>query len=181
METDIITLRPVQPSDAEYLFKWYSDKENVKFMGPYFSCTKFTKESIEKAIMQADRKSYPEFMVFRKGKEAPIGYAALDVTVEDFRGQIYDMIGDRDEQGKGYGKQITKLLVDMSFNELGLNSLEAYISVRNKPSLKAAEKAGFIIRGVFPEFNRIDGEFVDELALGITRKEYEAMKKACAP
>lgn len=72
-------------------------------------------------------------------------------------------------RGRGYGKKIVKDGVELCFTHLNLRRLSAEILVTNEASLKCAEYAGFKIEGVQKKTIFKNGEYVDNLLLGILR------------
>ena len=165
-------LQPVKVTDAKILAQWFNDHENVKYMSPYVRCLKHTPKSVALDIKNTDPDLERQFMVYIKNKKEPIGYAGIEeIDFDDKRGEIYFLIGDRSEQGKGYGQEITRLLIDYAFNKLKLHSLFADVTVLNKPSIKLMEKCGFRRIGVRRDYNYIDGKFVDEVFFDLVKKE----------
>ena len=172
-------LRTVDIKDAPLITKWFNDTETVKFMSTVVRCQLHTHESIEEQVKMSDPDFERLFMVCLDDRPEPIGHAGLDeLDFYDKRGELFLMIGEKSERGKGYGLQIVNLLLDFAFNELKLNSVFATVTCVNKPSMRALEKAGFAKIGIRRDFNFIDGKFWDEVFYDITLKDYLALKTA---
>lgn len=173
-----LSLRKVEPGDAEILAKWYNNFDIVRYMNPVLRCKKHTKESVENEIKTSNPDFERLFVVYKDGKDKPIGEAGVDdIDLYDKRGEIFFLIGDSEERGKGYGKKIVMLLLDYAFNELKLNSVFATSTVDNRPSISALEKSGFKKVGIQRDYNLIDGKFVDEALFDILQKDYLAQKE----
>lgn len=174
-------LRKVEVKDAPLITKWFNDTETVKFMSTVVRCKLHTDESIEHQIKMSNPDFERLFMVCLEDRPEPIGHAGIDeLDFYDKRGELFLLIGEKSERGKGYGVQIVNQLLDFAFNELKLNSVFATVTCVNKPSMAAFEKAGFSKIGVCREFNFIDGKFWDELFYDITLKDYTALRTAQA-
>ncbi len=178
-----IFLRKVKLNDARILVHWFNDKRNVQYMSPLVRCHRHTLRSVRKEIKNVDLFYERPFMVYVKGKEEPIGQAGIDdIFLEDKRGEIYFLIGDRENWGKGYGREIVNALLRYGFKRLHLNSLFATATVNNIASNKVLKKAGFKKIGIRREYNYIKGRFVDEILYDLTAKEYfKRVKNAISP
>lgn len=72
---------------------------------------------------------------------------------------------------KGYGKRLVGAGVDFAFHLLNLRRLDAQILVTNEASRKCAEAAGFSIEGRQRKAIFKNGEYIDNLILGILKEE----------
>ena len=64
---------------------------------------------------------------------------------------------------KGYGKESVLAANESFFSELGFHRIELHINVDNDPSIRLAEKTGFIFECVRKEFTFENGKWVDFL------------------
>jgi diamine N-acetyltransferase len=168
-----VFLRKVMLADAGLIAGWFNDTENVKYMSTYVRCNKHSKETVEEEISVSNERYEHLFMVCLAGNGRPIGTAGIDdIDPYDNRGEIFFLIGEKDEKGKGHGKTIVRLLLDYAFKELGMNSLFATAAVKNEPSIALLNKSGFTKIGVRREYNNIDGVYVDEVFFDMTADEY---------
>jgi len=68
---------------------------------------------------------------------------------------------DRAFANRGYTTQAVNLMTRFGFEQLGLHRLEINIRPENAPSIKVAEKAGYIFEGLRPRYLHIDGSWRD--------------------
>jgi ribosomal-protein-alanine N-acetyltransferase len=68
---------------------------------------------------------------------------------------------DRAYANRGFTTQAVNMLTRFGFNELGLHRIEINIRPENAPSIKVAEKAGYIFEGLRPRYLHIDGNWRD--------------------
>ena len=168
-----LLLRAVTGRDAPILAKWFNHQDNVRFMSPIIRGRKHTLRGIRKEIKSMDREYERSFMVVEKKMKKTIGYAGIDDIFQlDKRGEIYFIIGDKSEQGKGYGKEIVALLLEYAFHKLRLHSVSASAVVENKASLAILAKFGFKRIGVRRDYNNIQGKYVDEMLFDLLDREY---------
>ena len=68
---------------------------------------------------------------------------------------------DRAFANRGFTTQAVNLVTRFGFQELGLHRIEINIRPENAPSIKVAEKAGYIFEGLRPRYLHIDGSWRD--------------------
>ncbi len=174
-----IIIKPLNLTHAPYLLKWFKDKENIKHMSPVIRSFNHTLKSIKQDIKTSDPFFERLFMVYLKGKKDPIGHAGIDdLDFDDKRGEIFFLIGDKTQHGKGYGTQIVNSLLDYGFNKLHFHSIFATAFITNIASQKILEKTGFKKIGVRRSYNHINGKFIDEVFYDITVDDYKKTKKS---
>lgn len=128
----MISLRRATEKDAEILARWFNDRTNTGYMED-------TRESYDAEYLK-DKLGTMDFMILLN--EKPVGYCSL-YDVKDGRAEISVLIGDRDKQGKGYGKEALRLLCDAAFKEFGLKEIFARVDENNAPSLRMFDGCGF--------------------------------------
>ena len=174
-----VFIRKVKVKDAPILVHWLNNKKNTRYMSPLVRCHRHTKISVKKEIKNVDRFYERLFMVYVKGQDKPIGHAGIDdIYFEDKRGEIFFLIGDKENQGKGYGKEIVNALLRYGFKRLHLHSISATAVADNQASIHLLQKAGFKKIGIRREYNCINGRFVDEIQYDLLAKEYNQKVKA---
>lgn len=178
MAENRIFLRKATLKDAPLIAKWFNDKKNVYYMNPVVRCYHHTAKSIAQDMKNADPGYERWLMICLKSNKKPIGHAGIDeLDLYDKRGEIFFLIGDKEEQGKGYGKEALGLLLDHAFKKLKLHSLFATVTPTNKPSLKTIKKFGFKKVGVRREYNNYNGKFVDEILFDLLDRDFLGRKK----
>lgn len=171
-----LILRKVEKGDSKHIARWFSDKDNIKHMSSFVRANEHSPEKIMHEIEDSDPKFERLFMVYTKNNEL-VGHCGIDdLDLYDQRGEVFFLIGEKEHKGKGYGIEITKMLLEIAFEEMNLNSLFASATVENFPSIKVLEKCGFKKIGIRREYNYIDGEFMDEIFFDLTKKEYFSSK-----
>jgi len=100
-----------------------------------------------------------------------IGYTALE-KIDVGLGEIAIEI-DPDEQGKGYGTEASRLLIDYGFEQLRFHKLFARTFSSNTGSQALWEKLGLEREAEIKESVYIDGEFEKSIVYGTTKEEWE--------
>jgi diamine N-acetyltransferase len=84
------------------------------------------------------------FVAYAREPLWPIGVAGLDhLDYRDRTGEYNLVIGEKDARGKGYGTEITCLVLDYAFTVLGLHNVWLRVYEYNPAAIRVYEKAGF--------------------------------------
>ncbi len=163
-----LVLRKVHVSDVnENYHKWMNDAEVVKFLESRFQ--QYSLEDIKNYVKSLEQDKNNLFLaILIKGTERHIGNIKLGPInyVHNFA-EIGLMIGEKDCWGKGYASEAIKIISRHAFEELKLNKLTAGCYQSNVGSLKAFEKAGFMVEGISKKHFLCDGQYVDAVRLGL--------------
>lgn len=84
------------------------------------------------------------------------------------------VIGDRENWGKGYGREALEGLLRLAFERLDLRRVGAQVYAFNVRSLRLFEGVGFRREGLLRANIEKDGEVHDEVVLGLLREEWAA-------
>jgi RimJ/RimL family protein N-acetyltransferase len=78
----------------------------------------------------------------------------------DLRGQLGYLVGAH-ARGRGVAPRAIRITARWGFRTLGLERVEILVHPENKPSQRAAEKAGFTREGVLRSYTRVKAERFD--------------------
>ncbi len=81
-------------------------------------------------------------------------------------------IGDKDYWGKSYGTDAMKVFIKFIFEQMNINKIKLHTFSFNKRAIKSYEKCGFKIEGILRKEVFRDGEYHDDIVMGILRDEY---------
>jgi ribosomal-protein-alanine N-acetyltransferase len=68
---------------------------------------------------------------------------------------------DREYANRGYMTEAVNMVTDFAFNELELHRIEINIRPENSPSIRVAEKCGYLYEGLRPRYLHIAGGWRD--------------------
>ena len=105
-------------------------------------------------------KSFVLFTIYERQSWRPIGKTYLSLTNHN-DAEFGIVIGEKDCQGKGYGTDATRLMLDYGFTVLGLNNIMLTVLEYNQAGIKAYEKAGFRLIGRRRKARRVNGRLWD--------------------
>ncbi len=173
----IILTKPAE-SDAAILQKWYLDKD---FRYWYDSYVSNSLDMIVDDIKNARDITDPgakkvDFIVRNKRDNEPIGVASIkDIDRQNGHAEIALGIADSDKRLAGFGVDLMIVLLDIVFYEFGFEKCYTKVNDNNTLGLKSALSFGFIGEGKLRKHIFMEGEYIDQWILGITKEEYEQL------
>jgi RimJ/RimL family protein N-acetyltransferase len=169
-----VCLRPARPADYEKVFEWYNDPEIVAPFDRFELDTwpGFV-EAIE-SVASDPASTAPRFLVERTADERLLGFVGfyrahpvLSLT------DVWYVLGERSERGKGYGSEAVGLLVDHLFRTQELPRVGATCDVENVPSMRLLERLGFHHEGTLRQVLFHHTRWHDVRVYGLTRAEWK--------
>ncbi|MDQ0475986.1 GNAT family N-acetyltransferase [Chryseobacterium sp. MDT2-18] len=142
-ETERLLLKPMSTDDSEFIFELYNSPNFIKFIGD--RNIKSVKDAenyiIAKFLPQAERLGYGNYLIMLKATGQKIG----SVGIFEREGLEVHDIGFSflpEFEGKGYGFEAARQLLETAFSEFGLKKISAITSKENIASQKLIEKLG---------------------------------------
>ena len=172
IEGERIYLREVRPSDVnENYYRWMNDPEVTRYLESRFYPNSMEGLREYVAGKLGDRDNVFLAIVLKEG-DRHIGNIKLGPINWIHRfAKIGILIGGKDCWGKGYATEAIRLVVDYAFGVLNLHKLTAGCYNLNQGSIKAFQKAGFVIEGVRKQHCHCGSGYIDTVLLGILRSE----------
>ncbi|MEO8147843.1 MAG: GNAT family protein [Bacteroidia bacterium] len=161
MNTDKITLRAVEPRDAQLMYQWENDRRNWYVSGttspmPLFIIEQFTHPENQDVIVTKQLRLIIEL----NSNKQTIGYVDLfDVDLLNRKAGVGILIGDETQSNKGYALEALQLLKTYVTETLNMNQLFCNIHETNAKSLHLFNKAGFTQSGILKNWSFINGSF----------------------
>lgn len=170
-------LRRLEEKDAEGMLEWMHDIEiSQHFRDDMLSKTK---EDVLEFIRRAD-------IVPRNGtnlhyavvgeKDEYLGTISLKAINWRDRNAEYAISLRRIAQGKGVGYTATVKILDIAFNELGLEKIYLNVLSGNSRAIRLYEKCGFILEGEFRNHLYLREQYQNLRWYGMLREDYEKIK-----
>ncbi len=174
MNKENILLRAPEPGDVDFLYKLENDQKLWHLSN---ITVPFSRFDLEQYIMLADKDVFAakqaRFIIElnKSDRKSAIGTIDLfDVEPKHLRAGIGIMIIE-EKRSLGYAGTALDILIDYSFNLLGLHQLFCNVEKDNLISLKLFRNKGFIVSGEKKEWNRRNNKWIDELFLQLIHKE----------
>jgi RimJ/RimL family protein N-acetyltransferase len=169
-------LRALELEDTDFFWSWFSDREVVKYsLGIWLF--PFSKDETHSWLADVIHdKQVLSLGIVEKSTSHLIGYAGITSISKLHRsGEYYLFIGDKNCWGKGYGTEVTRLIVNYGFLSLNLHRIMLTVSEPNIGAVKAYTKAGFRTEGVMRQSCFRDGHYHDKLIMSVLRPEWDEL------
>jgi diamine N-acetyltransferase len=114
------------------------------------------------------------FTVYELDSMRPIGKAGLyHIDFRNRRAEYGILIGDPNSRGKGYGTEVTLLVVSYAFTGLGLHNVLLEVACHNEAGIRAYRRAGFKEIGRRREAFLMEGTWHDKIYMDVISTEFE--------
>ena len=169
-----VRLRPPEPRDLPSLYAWVNDADRV---APYDRFATDSYETLREGIEAApgdERSLSPRFVVERRGPDPRLlGYVGYyDAHPVLSMTDIWYVLADPAERGKGLGTEAVGLLVDHVFRVVPRPRVGATCDVDNQPSQRLLEGLGFRREGTLRSALYHHARWHDVAVYGVTREEW---------
>lgn len=172
-----VRLRRVDPTkDLDDRYRWMNDPEVVRHLGmrPARLSRDEIREFLEKASKSAAESA--EFAIETRDGRHIGGCSLRAFNHTAHSAEFAIVIGESEYRGKGYGSEVTRMMVQMAFEEFNLNRVWLQVSAANPVAIKAYENAGFVREGLLRQYGYVAGAYYDALIMAILRSDYMAGK-----
>lgn len=152
----------------------YVDWLNDEIINQYME-TRFSSHTLVnvKEFVESKLKSEVEYLfaIFDNERDVHIGNCKIGpIDWNHKRGWVSLFVGEKDYWGKGLGRKIIQMLINISFETLGLHKIIAGSYGSNLSSIKSFQSMGFSIEGRQKEYFILNGKYDDCVLLGLTRE-----------
>jgi RimJ/RimL family protein N-acetyltransferase len=143
----------------------------------YFVSSEYEKKWIEDAIN--NNQNQVKLAVCLRENDEHIGNVYLNnINWFNRSGDFGLLIGEKEHWGKGYGEELTLLMLNHAFYDLGLIRIESRQLLTNKASIKVHKKCGFKNEGILRKAVYKNGEYRDLNLMSIIRSDFDNLLKA---
>jgi [ribosomal protein S5]-alanine N-acetyltransferase len=173
LETERLVLREIVPSDAEDLFRIFSDPATMK----YWSCRPYNSVNqahrlIESMAETARNGHGIHWAITLRDEDRLIGKCGYNEWRKAHRRGDISYIVDREKWGKGIVSEALRAVLDYGFSCMNLHSVEAGVTPGNDASTRMLEKHGFCLEGHLRESFWAEDVFVDSLIYSLLRRDW---------
>jgi len=167
-----LALRAVQPEDAAALAAWMADEEVTYFM--FTGQRPLTEARVAEDLQRTvDDARNAVFMVVERETGRTIGTAGLyDAHPTALKAEFRVLLGDKMCWNRGYGTEVTELLLFYGFDRLNLNKIWLGVIAENAGAHHAYLKAGFREEGRLREELYRNSRYYDAIRMSVLRAEY---------
>lgn len=168
-----IYLRALEIKDYPVTSAWRNDPEVTDLLAGNIYPTSPDREKtwIQEVIMN-DRVNI-RLGVVLKTNDKLIGLVNLvNIQWINRNAEFSILLGDKEEWGKGYGKQATAEMLKFGFLERNLERIYLTVDVEHQKAIKIYEKLGFKKEGLLRRHHFRKGKYRDVFIYSILKEEY---------
>jgi RimJ/RimL family protein N-acetyltransferase len=165
------TVRKVRVEDCEGFFALKGDPEiHEMFGGSRDTFRLTTRETAEATVKRLSE--HPFAWVIEHAFKV-IGEARLDrVDMQDRRASFAIGILDPQCLGKGIGTEAMRLVLRFAFDQLKLHRVSLRVLAYNHRAIRSYQKCGFVIEGYEREAAWVNGQWHDDVIMGLLDREF---------
>ncbi|SFB28782.1 ribosomal-protein-alanine N-acetyltransferase [Flavobacterium swingsii] len=144
LETERLILNEISMNDVDFLFEIRNNNDNNKFIGRKKSSLEEVKQFIVDRISDFKEKKGLIWMIYNRDTKQNIGSICFwNFNFETNIAEIgYELAPEF--QSKGFIQEALSKVINFGFNELNLQTIEAFTDKNNKPSINALLKFNFV-------------------------------------
>jgi RimJ/RimL family protein N-acetyltransferase len=117
------------------------------------------------------------FLVAPVHQDQPVGLCHFHSYDHETRSIKIAVLIEPGSQGRGYGTEAVRLLVDYAFNSFDLNRVALSAFGSNPAGLRAYERAGFRVEGTRRRVWFRAGAWHDDVMMSVLRADWERSRK----
>jgi diamine N-acetyltransferase len=182
LSSEHIVLRALEREDVKLIHKWQNDEEVMRLarsQPDHVISMEALSADLDKQIKNEDP-TVRRYGIEEKSSRKLIGWCSIRFNSWAERytsAEVGLAIGEKDRWQKGYGTEVTGLLLKECFEQLSLHRVGWWTYGENEGSIALAKKMGFKEEGRLRENVFFDNAFHDSVVLGLTKDEYERVQK----
>lgn len=164
-----VYLSPMCAQDAQQYYEWVNDPAVTDGAGTTANVISLEGEQRWLAENSGDY----QFAIVLQGQDRLIGNCGIkEIDWKRRCGEVGLFIGSEADRGKGYGKEVLRLLLGYCFETLNLHNVELHVFSFNARAIAAYKSVGFREAGRRREAYFLHGAWYDELAMDILQQEW---------
>ena len=167
-----VALGPLRRDLVPLYQRWSNDFEVTRF---WDKMSPMPFEGPEEWYARASKKkNEAHFTIYMEAQLRPIGAAGLDAINHAHRtAEFFIMIGEKECWGKGYGNEVTRLMLEYGFTSLGLHNINLWVNAANERGIRAYRRAGFRMAGRLRQSQRLGGRAYDAILMDCLAAEFQ--------
>ena len=170
-----VRLRSIEREDIPDFVEWLNDVEVTAGLLMYLPLANWEEANWFESLAGRPAEERPLAVDARRPDGSwvhigNVGFHGIDWVARSAEFGIF--IGDKSFWNKGYGGEITRLMLRHGFETLNLNRIGLEVFETNPRAIHTYEKAGFVLEGRRRQAHFRNGRFCDILMMSVLRDEW---------
>ena len=164
-----VRLRRIERSDIPTFVRWFNDPEVLQYLLMYLPMS----QALEERWFEKHLDSGNVIFGIETLEGRLIGNLGLeDIDWKNGHVTLGAVIGEKEYWSQGYGTDAITALLHFVFTEMNLHRVRLLVYDYNKRAQRCYEKCGFVLEGRMRQAHFHDGQYHDELIMGVLRDEF---------
>lgn len=167
-------IRKLEMKDFPHMYEWMKDKsvtENLQANFASFS-EQEVREFIQAAMQQNENSTHLHFAIVDEQDEYMGTISLKNIDKKNMNAE-YAIVTRKKAHGKGFARIATYDLLNIAFEEIGLEKVYLYVAKSNIVANKFYKKVGFIEEGVFRKHLLINEKLEDIIWYSLLKTDME--------
>lgn len=168
---ELVKLRPMEPSDADALWRWNTDPDVMRWMADGY---RQTLAGTRKRLEERGRNTYSDVLygIEALADDALIGLVSLHgAEPETGCAELDIYLGEKDYWGHGYATDAMRTMCRYGFDKMRLHKITLTVVTENHAAYHVYQKVGFVNEGRLRQVFRRDGQWYDMYTMGLLEGE----------
>lgn len=172
-----VHLRPLELADAPTIVTWFNDPAVRRTLKAHRPMTVEGEHQWMERMRASDRDVV--LGIVPRGSEQLIGVTGLHgIDIRHRQAGFGITIGEKSEWDKGYGTEVTALMVAHAFETLNLHRVWLHVYDFNPRGRRVYERVGFQLEGTLREAYFGEGRYHDVHVMAVLRHEWSERRSA---
>ncbi len=168
----MIQVREIIEEDVPFINQWRNDPEVMQYLTNQFRFIGLQADRNWFAYYQQHRNEAVRLAILDEG--SLVGTVQLtQIDRMNQQAEYSIMIGEKNHQSKGLGRQATRAILNHAFLDLNLHRIYLTVLPENERAIRLYESIGFQREGIYRKSLFKNGQFVDVLGMSLLRDEYQ--------
>jgi len=173
----LVRLRAYEKSDADALYRWFSDEEVTRWLGPpNFPSRAQQEKFIELAQASGEDAKYFAIETLEGKLVGDTGIRNIDWKSR--KAEFFITIGEKQLWDKGFGTDALRIVIRLAFDKMNLNRLWLTVLADNPRAVRCYEKCGFVREGLLRQESFVNRKYRDVFMMALLREDYDRTRGA---
>ncbi|TDT61011.1 GNAT family N-acetyltransferase [Fonticella tunisiensis] len=162
-----VFLRAVELEDARIISAWLNDRKCTEHLDIIYPISKRYADSF---VLEADEDRYKKVFIIDSPEHRPIGLFIIDKIRWEYRNcEIGIAIYDKNQRGKGYGRDAVETALDFIFNSMNMHLVYLHVEEDNGPAINLYKSLGFEVEGLLKDRTFKEGKYKNVYVMSKTK------------